>query len=326
MRRLLGLAALFVAALLLAAGGLMLYGIDRFQRAGPLAADAIVYIPPGEGLDAIATRLEEAGVIDDALAFRIGVTVMRAERALKAGEYRFAAGISMRGALDVLRSGKTVVRRLTLPEGLTSAEIVALLVQAEGLEGGVGTVPPEGSLLPETYHFQRGDTRAELIERMTRARQVALAELWPKRAPGLPFAGPEDAVILASVVEKETGVAEERPLVASVFINRLKKGMRLQSDPTVVYGLTNGQGPLGRDITRKDLETPGPYNTYLNDGLPPGPIANPGRASIEAVLNPAKSEYLYFVADGNGGHRFAKTLEEHNRNVARYRKAKSQKE
>jgi len=160
---------------------------------------------------------------------------------------------------------------------------------------------------------------------MGRALDRTLSELWPGRAPGLPIATPEEAVVLASIVEKETGVAGERPLVASVFVNRLKKGMRLQSDPTVVYGLTGGRGPLGRALIRKDLQTPSPYNTYLIDGLPPGPIANPGRAAIEAVLNPATTAYLYFVADGSGGHAFAKTLAEHNRNVAKWRKIKKQK-
>ncbi len=226
----------------------------------------------------------------------------------------------MRDTLELMVSGKTVARRLTLPEGLTSFEVVALVQKAEGLEGEVQAVPPEGTLLPETYHYARGETRAEVVARMGRALDQVLDELWPERAPGLPISSPEQAVVLASIVEKETAVADERPLVASVFVNRLKKGMRLQSDPTVVYGLTGGKGPLGRALTRKDLQTPSPYNTYLADGLPPGPIANPGRASIEAVLNPAKTEYLYFVADGDGGHRFAKTLAEHNRNVAQWRK------
>ncbi len=320
MWRLAGLVALTASALLVAGGLLALYGIDRFERAGPLVSDTVVYIPPGSGLEGITQELAGAGVIDDPLVFRLGVRALRKTRALRAGEYLFPAGVSMRDTLELMVSGKTVARRLTLPEGLTSFEVVALVQKAEGLEGEVQAVPPEGTLLPETYHYARGETRAEVVARMGRALDQVLDELWPERAPGLPISSPEQAVVLASIVEKETAVADERPLVASVFVNRLKKGMRLQSDPTVVYGLTGGKGPLGRALTRKDLQTPSPYNTYLADGLPPGPIANPGRASIEAVLNPAKTEYLYFVADGNGGHRFAKTLAEHNRNVAQWRK------
>ncbi|MFQ6017916.1 MAG: endolytic transglycosylase MltG [Kiloniellaceae bacterium] len=326
MWRFAGRAALAGAALLIVAAAVALYGIDRFERPGPLEADSIVFIPRGAGLAAIAGRLQGAGVIDDALVFRLGVRALGATRRLRAGEYRFPAGVSMRGAVGVLISGQTVLRRLTLPEGLTSAEAVALIADAEFLDGESGPMPAEGSLLPETYHFARGDARAGLIRRMQRARDALLAELWPNRAGGLPFDTPEEAVILASIVEKETGVPEERALVASVFVNRLKKGMRLQSDPTVVYGLTGGKGPLGRALTRQDLRTPGPYNTYLSDGLPAGPIANPGRAAIESVLNPAQTEVLYFVADGDGGHTFARTLEEHNRNVARWRKVKRQQD
>jgi UPF0755 protein len=323
--RLAGLTAIAASALLIVAGLLTLYGLDRLERAGPLTADTVVYIPQGSGLDAIAGRLERAGVIEEALVFRLGVHALGATRDLRAGEYLFPAALSIRDAIELLTSGGTVVRRLTLAEGLTSFEIVALITKAEALEGAAGAAPAEGSLLPETYHYARGDTRTDLVRRMGRALDRTLSELWPGRAPGLPIATPEEAVVLASIVEKETGIAGERPLVASVFVNRLKKGMRLQSDPTVVYGLTGGRGPLGRALIRKDLQTPSPYNTYLIDGLPPGPIANPGRAAIEAVLNPATSAYLYFVADGSGGHAFAKTLAEHNRNVAKWRKIKKQK-
>lgn len=321
MRRLAVLAGLAATVLLLGVG-VVLYTLDRFKGPGPLAADTIVYIPPGTGLAGIAEKLSAAGAIDDPFVFRIGVTVLGVTRKLKAGEYLMPATVSMNGVVNLLLEGKTLVRRLTLPEGATIAEAIALIGQAEALEGEVGAVPPEGSLLPETYHYQRGDSRAEVVVRMRAALDSILAELWPKRAPDLPLATPHEAVILASIVEKETAIAEERPLVASVFLNRLQAGMRLQSDPTVVYGLTDGAGPLGRSLTRKDLRTPSPYNTYLIDGLPPGPIANPGRASIEAALGPAQTEYLYFVADGNGGHVFAKTLEEHNKNVAKWRKVR----
>jgi UPF0755 protein len=322
--RLAGLVAIVASALLVAAGLLALYGVDRFERSGPLAADTVVYIPNGSGLEAIARQLERTGVIEDSLVFRLGVHALGATRSLRAGEYLFPAALSMREAVELLTSGRTVVRRLTLAEGLTSFEIVALVENAEALEGTVGTPPAEGSLLPETYHYARGDRRADLVTRMGRSLDRVLSELWPGRAAGLPIATPEEALVLASIVEKETGVAGERPLVASVFVNRLKKGMRLQSDPTVVYGLTGGKGPLGRALTRKDLQTPSPYNTYLIDGLPPGPIANPGRAALEAVLSPANTAYLYFVADGSGGHAFAKTLAEHNRNVAKWRKINKQ--
>jgi len=324
MRRLASLVAFAVSALVVAGGLFAFYGLDRFERPGPLAADTVIYIPQGAGVEAIARQLHEAGAIEDPLMFRLGVRLLRAGHELRAGEYLFAAALSTRDTIDLLRRGETVVRRLTLAEGLTSHEIVALVEQAEALEGRVDIAPPEGSLLPETYHYARGDRRAEVIARMGRARDRLLSELWLARAPNLPVATPEQAVVLASIIEKETGVAAERARVASVFVNRLRKGMRLQSDPTVVYGLTGGKGPLGRALTRKDLQAPSPYNTYLNPGLPPGPIANPGRASLEAVLDPAKTAFLYFVADGSGGHAFAKTLAEHNRNVAKWRKFKKQ--
>jgi UPF0755 protein len=221
--------------------------------------------------------------------------------------------------LSLLREGRTVVRHLTIPEGLTTVEILALLDDAPGLSGD-RSPPAEGTLLPETYNYSWGDSRAGMMARMQKAMAETLAKLWASRAAGLPLATPEAAVTLASLVEKETALAAERPRVAGVFVNRLRLGMRLQSDPTVVYALTAGKGPLGRELTRADLEVPSPYNTYRIDGLPPGPIANPGRAAIAAALQPLASRELYFVADGSGGHAFASTLEEHNRNVTRWRK------
>ncbi|HEY5598921.1 MAG TPA: endolytic transglycosylase MltG [Kiloniellales bacterium] len=322
MRRPLIIAGAVAGAVLFAAGLVVLYGIDRFEQPGPLEADTIVLIPRGAGVDTIARRLEDAGVVGDPFIFRVGVWLSGATRDLQAGEYLFLIGTSMRGAMEVLRAGKPFTRRLTIAEGLTSAEAAVLINDAEALDGEAAEVPLEGSLLPETYHYVRGDQRADVIRRMQRALNETVAELWPKRAPGLPLKDEREAIILASIVEKETGVPEERPLVASVFVNRLRAGMRLQSDPTVAYGVTNGSGPLGRALTRQDLQTPSPYNTYLNDGLPPGPISNPGRAAIEATLNPAATEFLYFVANGDGGHVFAKTLAEHNRNVEQWRKAR----
>jgi UPF0755 protein len=230
--------------------------------------------------------------------------------------------------LDKLVAGDVVLRQVTIPEGLTTAQVLDLLAGVDGLEGTISMPPSEGSLLPETYDYTLGDTREMLIERMRKGMDSLIAELWPKRAAELPLKSPEEAVILASIVEKETGIPAERPRVAAVFVNRLKRGMPLQSDPTVIYGLTrgkvasvaNGEGILGRKLIRADLDLDNPYNTYRILGLPPGPIANPGRASLEAVLNPPATTELYFVADGTGGHAFASTLEEHNRNVARWRK------
>ena len=322
MRRLVILAGFALAGMLFGAG-MAFYAIDRFDGPGPLASDTVVYIPPGTSMGDIGRQLERDGVIDDSLIFRLVVRLKRVTRELKAGEYLFPAAASMRGVVNILLKGETVARRLTVPEGMTSTQVAALVEEAPGLVGRLEAVPAEGSLLPETYHYARGDRRVDMIARMRAALKTTLDELWPKRAPNLPLEKPTEAMILASIVEKETAVAEERPIVASIFINRLRAGMRLQSDPTVAYGITGGARPLGRPLTRADLRTKTPYNTYLIDGLPPGPIANPGRASIEAVLNPAQTDYLYFVADGDGGHAFAKTLDEHNRNVAKWHKTKS---
>lgn len=319
-RRLAGLAVALVALLALGAGAAWLYLQNQFTAPGPLAEETTLVVPRGAGLSAIGEDLAAAGVISDARVFVLGVRLFADATALKAGEYAFAPGSSMAEVAALIASGRTVVHRLTVPEGLTSAEIVALLREAGPLDGEIAEIPPEGSLLPETYHFHRGDSRAALLERMRQSMAEALAELWAQRREDLPLASPQEAVILASIVEKETGVESERALVAGVFINRLRKGMPLQSDPTVAFGITEGKAALGRPLTRKDLDQPTPYNTYQIPGLPPGPIANPGRAALAAVVQPAETEYFYFVADGNGGHAFAKTLAEHNRNVAKWRK------
>lgn len=300
--------------------GVFHYAERKFVEPGGLAEPAVLLIPKGAGLDAISRQLEAAGVIDERWVFVSTVRFLKRGRALKAGEFAFPAGVSMSEALEIVASGKTIAYKLTLPEGLTSAEIVHLIRQTDKLSGDLTTVPPEGSLLPETYHFSRGDGRDALVARMSEALTGLLAELWPNRRDDLPLRSPAEAVVLASIVEKETGQPDERPLVAGVFINRLKKGMRLQSDPTVAYGLTLGEKELGRALTTRDLKTPSKYNTYMIDRLPPGPIANPGRGALEAVLRPAETNYLYFVADGTGGHAFAKSLAEHNRNVAKWRK------
>lgn len=312
----------FGISLLLAVafGGLVFWVALAFEGRGPLTAERTVILPKGAGLGVVAEALEREGVVTSARLFAVGVWWHGQTRRLKAGEYRFAAGTSMRGAMELLRSGRTVVRRLTVPEGLTVAEVLRLVIDADGLDGVPPAVPPEGALLPETYHFSYGDDRAKLVERMRRGMDEALAELWPKRSPDLPIATPQQALVLASLVEKETGKSEERRLVASVFVNRLKRGMKLQSDPTVIYGLTQGRGPLERALTRADLDSATAWNTYRIDGLPPTPIANPGRAALEAALQPAATRYLYFVADGSGGHAFAETLEQHNRNVRDWRR------
>lgn len=327
MRRRAVLIALAVLAVIVGAvAGAGWWGWDRYTRPGPLAAATTLIIPKGSGLAEIAGRLKAGGVIERPLVFRLGVRRDGLARALRAGEYAFPARISMREAARLLASGRTVRRRLTVAEGLTSRQVLALVRGADGLEGAVPAAGiGEGSLLPETYFYGWGDSRSAIVRRMREAMAATVARLWPNRAAGLAVGSPREAVILASIIEKETGVAAERPRISAVFHNRLKRGMRLQSDPTVVYALTGGAGPLGRALTRADLAVASPYNTYLHAGLPPGPIANPGVASIVAALNPAKTEDLYFVADGNGGHQFARTLAQHNRNVARWRHLKRER-
>ncbi len=323
MRRFVRIGSLSLTLLTAVGLAVMVWGRTAFDYAGPLAADTTVILPAGISLDGISRRLAVAGVVDRPWVFAWGVRFAGQSRSLPAGEYAFAAHVSARGAMDVLLRGETVVRRLTIPEGLTSVQVLALVAAAEGLDGDVTADLAEGAVLPETYHFAYGDSRAGILARMTADREALLAELWEGRAEGLPLADPTEALILASIVEKETGVAAERPHIAGVFVNRMRRGMRLQSDPTVVYGMTGGKGALDRPLTRADIDTDNPYNTYRRKGLPPTPIANPGRAAIEAVLHPLETKDLYFVADGSGGHAFARTLAEHGRNVARWRKVKA---
>ncbi len=276
-------------------------------------------IQRGAGVGDIANVLAATGVLTDPWIFRFAVLLGGADRALRAGEYLFPARVSLKEIVKILQDGKAVVRRLTVAEGLTVRQIVALLDATKGLTGLTGPAAAQGALLPETYHFSHGDRRDAVIARMAGAMDETLGQLWASRAPGLPLKDPGEALILASIVEKETARREERGRVAAVFLNRLGRGMRLQSDPTVAYGLALARGALKRPLSRADLKIPTPYNTYLIDGLPPTAICNPGRAAIEAVLNPMATNELYFVADGAGGHVFARTLAGHNRNVAKLR-------
>jgi UPF0755 protein len=308
------------AAVVVVAVAGAIYGHVRLTSPGPLVRETTVVIPKGHGPGGIAAVLAGAGVISDTTVFRLGARLTGRDRRMRAGEFAFPAGISMDDAIALLTTGKTVKRRVTVAEGLTTAEILRIVAAADGLSGEVAAAPAEGALLPETYFYSFDDTRDGLVQRMARAMDQALAELWPKRAPGIAIRTPEEAVVLASIIEKETALDAERARISAVFHNRLKKRMRLQSDPTVVYAMTSGAGPLARALTRRDLAADSPYNTYRVHGLPPGPIANPGRASIAAALAPADTKELYFVADGTGGHVFAKTLAQHNRNVARWRR------
>ncbi len=311
------ISALVLAAL--AAGIALFLGKQRFDAAGPLAADRVVNIPRGSGMRDIADILSREGVINQPWLFIGGVLVLKAREDLKAGEYEFKAHSSMRDVVATIVEGKAVAHQVSIPEGLTSEQIVSRLLQDNVLAGDIKEIPREGSLLPDTYNFARGITREQMIARMQQAQQRVLRDIWDHRAPDLPLRTPEQLVVLASLVEKETGKAEERSRVAAVFVNRLKQKMKLQSDPTIIYGLVGGKGTLGRPIMKSEIEQPTPYNTYVIDGLPPGPIANPGRASLEAAANPARTRELFFVADGTGGHAFAETYEQHQKNVARLR-------
>jgi UPF0755 protein len=305
---------------LLVGGGAVLFGKSRFEAPGPLQADKVVNIPPRSGMMEIADLLKREGVIDEhRIIFVGGVFALKARSELKAGEYLFRKHASVRDVVETIVEGKVVQHQITVPEGLTSEQIVARLLENEVLTGNIKDVPREGTLLPDSYYFNRGFAREQLIQRMRQAQERLVREVWERRSPDLPLKTPEQLVILASIVEKETGKPEERTRIAAVFINRLKQKMRLQSDPTIIYGLVFGKGSLGRSLTRADISQPTAYNTYVIDGLPPGPITNPGRASIEAVANPARTKELYFAADGTGGHAFAETYDQHQKNVARLR-------
>ncbi|MBM6580246.1 endolytic transglycosylase MltG [Microvirga sp. BT689] len=300
-----------------------IFGFSMLQQEvtskGPLQSDKVVVIPRNTGTGEIAQILKQEGVIEQPLLFQAYAYMNRQRGQLKAGEFQFKAGTSVDEAIDTLIQGKAILHTVTVPEGLTSEQIVARLYEHEILTGDVTETPREGSLLPDTYKFERGTTRQQIISTMQTAQRQAVEQIWQRRSPELPIKSPQELVIMASIVEKETGRADERTRVAGVFINRLMKRMKLQSDPTIVYGLVGGKGTLGRGIMRSEIEAATPYNTYVVEGLPPGPIANPGRAALEAVANPSRTKDLYFVADGSGGHAFAETYEQHQRNVTRWR-------
>ncbi len=304
------------------------YVIREYQSPGPLEVNTHFVVPGGAGLAQISQSLERSGIISDARIFRyITATYMRDGETLKAGEYEIKAGTSMKDIAGLLESGKSILYSVSMPEGLTVQQMMARLATDPVLEGSLpNELPPEGSLRPDTYKFSRGTKREEILTQMRVAQERLIDQIWERRDANLPVKTKQEFVTLASIVEKETGKDDERAHVASVFINRLNKGMRLQSDPTVIYGIFGGAGkPADRPIYQSDLDKATPYNTYQIKGLPPAPIANPGRAALEAVANPWRTNDLYFVADGSGGHVFAATLDEHNANVRRWRKLEAER-
>jgi UPF0755 protein len=312
-------------------GGTTFAIYNQYESPGPLDATRTVVIPKGEGRIAIAERLEREGIITNRWTFVGGHLLQnllghRKSTELKAGEYEIKAHASMHDVIETLSEGKSILYKATLPEGLTSEQIVERLKAEPELSGEITTVPPEGTLLPDTYYFSKGAPRQEILDRMQADMQKAMAALWDSRDSDIPLHSAAELVTFASIVEKETGRPEERDRVAAVFYNRLKKGMRLQSDPTIIYGIVGGQGALGRSLTKADVDAKTPYNTYQINGLPPGPICNPGKSALLAALHPAKTDDLYFVADGNGGHTFSATLKDHNTAVQKYRAAKLAKE
>lgn len=305
----------------IAAGGAVYFGRQEFFGQGPSANGDTFLVKQNSGVQDIADQLERRGLISDARIFRLGVRAYGNDQALKAGEYQIKPRASMREIMDLLKSGKSVMYSLTIPEGLTVQQAFQRVAAEEALTGEMpATLPAEGSLATDTLRFTRGATRQQMVDKLLADQKELVEEIWKRRSTDLPLANVDEFVTLASIVEKETGRSDERSRVAAVFLNRLGKGMRLQSDPTIIYGLFGGKGKPGdRPIYQSDIDKQTPYNTYQINGLPPTPIANPGRASLEAVANPSKTKDLYFVADGNGGHVFAETLDDHNENVARYR-------
>src|SRR5579863_3632238 len=315
----------FILLAMIAVGGTYIYGKQKIEAPGPLQEDKVVNIPTRAGVTDIADTLQREGVIDNnRWAFIGAVFALRARSDLKPGEYQFQKSASLRDVISTIVDGKVVQHAVTIPEGLTSEQIVARLSDNDIFTGSVREIPREGTLLPETYKFPRGTPRDQVIARMQQAQKRVLAEIWDRRNADIPIKTPEQLVTLASIIEKETGRADERSRVAAVFVNRLRQKIKLQSDPTIIYGLVGGKGTLGRPIKRSEIQQPSPYNTYVVDSLPPGPIANPGRASLEAAANPARTRDLFFVADGTGGHAFSDTYDQHQKNVAKLRAMEKQ--
>jgi UPF0755 protein len=314
-----------ILVVMIGAGVVYYYGAQKIGAPGPLQEDKIVNVPARAGMADIADTLQREGVIDNnRWAFMGAVLALKARSELKPGEYLFQKSASLRDVIGTMVDGKVVQHSVTIPEGLTSEQIVARLSDNDIFSGSVNEIPREGTLLPETYKFPRGTTREQVIARMQQAQRRVVAEIWEHRNPDIPVKTQEQLITLASIVEKETGKADERSRVAAVYVNRMRQKMKLQSDPTIIYGLVGGKGTLGRPIKRSEITQPSPYNTYVIDGLPPGPIANPGRASLEAAANPARTRDLFFVADGTGGHAFTETYDQHQKNVARLRTMEKQ--
>jgi len=317
-----------ILVLMLSAGGLVLFMNHLSQRSGPLTAAQTVVIPKGASSNDIAERLEREGVISSHWTFMLTYLAQsrfgRKETVLKHGEYLFKQGASIREVMEILSEGKSVLYKVTIPEGLTSHQIVERLQGEENLTGEVTPIPTEGTILPETYSIEKGMSRQELIESMQAKHKQVLEAAWEKRDQSVPLRSPHEAVILASIIEKETGRADERERIAGVFTNRLLKGMPLQSDPTILYGLYGGAVQWGKPIMQTEKDAKNAHNTYQIKTLPPTPICNPGRAAIEAALHPEKTGNLFFVADGNGGHIFSDTLKEHNAAVATWRKVEKE--
>ncbi|MBC2884601.1 endolytic transglycosylase MltG [Ochrobactrum sp. CM-21-5] len=316
-----------VVLVLLGASALFYFGKLQFDSEGPLTEETTFLVKRGAGISEVSNSLENRDIVSDARIFRYGMRTLGHENDLKAGEYAIPAGATMRDVMNILISGKSIMYALTIPEGLTVKQIFDRISANDTLVGEMPKeMPPEGALFTDTLNFTRGTSRTEIIDRMIASQKKLVDDLWAKRRSDLPVKDRNEFVTLASIVEKETGIASERPHVASVFVNRLNKGMRLQSDPTIIYGLFGGAGkPSNRPIFKSDIEKPTPYNTYVINGLPPTPIANPGRAALEAVANPLDTGDLYFVADGTGGHVFSATLKDHNDNVRKWRATEQQK-
>ena len=293
--------------------------LNDIRRPLPLTSAVTLELSPGLGIRSLSAILKDKGLVRHPLIVRLSARIYGYDTRLK-GEYRLEPGISLLDVLEKISDGKVILHRLTLPEGLTSAQMLQLIADNPLLSGDITESAAEGEMLPETYSFHKGTPRNQIVRNAKSAMQKALQETWQNRAEGLPLNSPQELLILASIIEKETAISSERGKVASVFINRLNKNMLLQTDPTVIYALTQGKKELGRSLRRKDLSVDSPFNTYKYTGLPPTPICNPGLKALEAAAHPEDTPYFYFVANGNGGHNFAKSLDEHNRNIKNWLK------